>query len=290
MVQSTGRKEPRHTDSFGWIGREEAGQVAVTEDAPGCSALRVQTRWYRLGGGVRPPSRRAAAVPSTAGSGAPVATRAVPAPWERALPHLAPVFGELQDTLPKLHYLLLARFLFFSAPAGDLGATARLLLSCAQTALLAPIHADWLYATPKPGQPTIGLTAAGSAGAAQWSGVTRCLALRPGFAPSRTEAAATANAKDNGLQHPVPPPSLCSSIQHQDHRSTVRSGPRTSTQLPGPEPKDSTCSPALQPDCTHSSGSKTPGRASELPDGGTPASPGHGQGWRMVTRIGVWLL
>lgn len=79
------------TCSFGQIGREQAAQGAVTEDTGG-SPLGAQSpgpRWCPRGARrMRASSRRAAAGPGTAWTRVPAAARAVPAPRERALPHL----------------------------------------------------------------------------------------------------------------------------------------------------------------------------------------------------------
>ncbi|XP_066229000.1 uncharacterized protein [Saccopteryx leptura] len=144
------------------------------------------------GEGMRPPSRRAAAGPGTVG----LELRRPPVlcPHRGSAPCRTWLQspGEVQETLPKLHLVLLVRFLLFSAPARDLAATGRHLLrvgparlSFTRTDSTACSHSHGLaLRRAEAGQPKLGLTAAGSAGAAQWSAVTRCPASRPGFPPA----------------------------------------------------------------------------------------------------------
>lgn len=94
-LQDPGREDPSRTDccSFRLIGRKQAAQGPVTEDAGG-SPLGAQSlgprRCPRGARRMLTSSRRGAAGPGTARTRAPAAAPAVPAPRERALPYLAP--------------------------------------------------------------------------------------------------------------------------------------------------------------------------------------------------------
>lgn len=105
---------------------------------------------------------------------------------------------EVKEARPKLHYVLLARFLFL--PAAGPGPHSRLRHRChrlrggpthlllshahAQPRSLAPIHADWLSATEARVSETTGQTAAGTAGVVRWPGATHCRSSRPGLPPA----------------------------------------------------------------------------------------------------------
>ena len=115
-----GRTEP-HTDccSLGRIGKEQASQGAVTEDtggsalsalSPGCAGARA------LRGGCALPPAEWLRAPAVRGLG--LLRPPVPCPRCGSAPCRTWLQspGEVQETLPKLHYVLLARFLLRPVP------------------------------------------------------------------------------------------------------------------------------------------------------------------------------
>ncbi|XP_066103902.1 sperm motility kinase 4A-like [Saccopteryx bilineata] len=123
------------------------------------------------------------------------------------------------------------------------------------------------------------------------------LSTPPSSPKSRTGA--PPSSPKSRARAPPSSPAPCASAPPSGPASQAGAPPsthegRASAPPPSQENMNAACSPELQPDSVRSSpttsshntscGSRTQEESTGLPDGGTPASPGHRHGWRRVTR------